>query len=69
MHIGAFQDAQVVKSIAVIGCQPWSGYASVYVYWPTHWHIFVCQLDASWIAEPVGVVIILSCAFGQWLLH
>ena len=45
MHIGAFHHAQVVSSIpsVLIGCEPRSGYASVHIYWPTHWNLFVSR--------------------------
>ena len=68
-HIREFYDMQAVESIpwAVIGCQPRSGYASMHIYWPNHWPIFVCQLYVSWAAELD--VIILSCVLGQWLLQ
>ena len=66
MRIRVFHDVQVVESIAWagIGCQPRSGYASGHIYWPAHWHIFVCQLNTSWAADQVSVVIISSSALG-----
>ena len=54
--------AQVVLSIpsVVIGCEPRSGYASMHLCWPTHWH-FCLLADAS---QEV-LFIIFSCALGQ----
>ena len=49
--------------------QAQGGYASMHMYWPAHWHIFVCQPTSSQATELVSVVIILSCTLGQWLLH
>ena len=57
LRIGAFHNAQVVLSIpsVVIGCEPRSGYASVHICWPTHWH-FCLLADTSWATELVTIV-------------
>ena len=57
MRIGAFHNAQVVSSIpsVVIGCEPRSGHASVYICWPTHWH-FCLSADASQATKSVSTV-------------
>ena len=57
MRIGAFHNAQVVSSIPsmVIGCEPRSGYASVHICWPAHWH-FCLLANASRATMPVSIV-------------
>ena len=58
MRIKVCHKTQVVDSIpwAMIGCQPRSGYTSIYIHWPIHRHSWVCIellptlfLSASWM--------------------
>ena len=57
MHIGAFHNAQVVSFIPseVIGCETSSGYATVHICWPAHWH-FCLFGDAGRASESVSIV-------------
>ena len=57
MCIRAFHHAQMVLSIpsVLIGCEPRSGYASMHICWPTHWHLFVSQRQLGRRAGLLGL--------------